>query len=310
VKRLLVGLIRWALMRSGFLRRLLAWLRAGIAKYEVLPGSEWARLAIPLDYPPSRDFRPRYGYTTAPISEIHGWFKSHDPQYLDFLRHMRSLPLAQINRQFVHLSDPAWPGGAICSFDALALYAMIVKYRPRIYLEVGSGMTTLFARQAAKDHGLNTRIISIDPEPRAAVDAACDEVVRTGLEVCDLSIFDQLGENDILFVDGSHRSFMNSDVTVFFIDVLPRVRPGVLIHLHDITLPWDYPEMFRDWYWNEQYLLAVYLMAAKERLDPVLPTAYICRAPWFDAEMPNPIVDLGKHNDGWKGGGSMWFTKR
>jgi hypothetical protein len=65
---------------------------------------------------------------------------------------------------------------------------------------------------------------------------------------------------------------MNSDVTVYFIDVLPRIKPGVTMHIHDILLPWDYPESSKSWYWNEQYMLAVYMMASKATLCPMLPT--------------------------------------
>ena len=112
----------------------------------------------------------------------------------------------------------------------------------------------------------------------------------------------------ILFLDGSHRVFMNSDVTVFMIDVLPRLKPGVIVHVHDIQLPWDYPDMFTNWYWSEAYILATYLIAARDRVRPVLPTAWVCRAPQFENWFANPPVDLGAQNDGWRGGGAMWFT--
>jgi hypothetical protein len=111
-----------------------------------------------------------------------------------------------------------------------------------------------------------------------------------------------------LFLDGSHRVFMNSDVTVFMIDVLPRVKPGVLIHVHDITLPWDYIDMFIPWYWSEAYILAAYFLGGLDRVKPVLPTAWICRSPQFEEWFASPLVDLGAANDGWLGGGAMWFT--
>jgi hypothetical protein len=193
-------------------------------------------------------------------------------------------------------------------FDSVALYTMIRKYRPRLYLEIGSGITTCFAHRARRDGKLHTHIESIDPQPRASIDPICDAVIRDGLETCNLEIFDRLEPNDILFFDGSHRSFMNSDVTVFFIDVLPRLKPGVIVHIHDITLPWDYPESFVNWYWNEQYLLAVYLQGTRDRIHPLLPTAFICRDDAFAAEFATPIIDLGAINDGWRGGGAMWFT--
>lgn len=280
---------------------------------EILPGTEYSRYAIPLEYPPSRAFAPRYGYSHGKIEALASWFTEHKDAYMDFLAYMRTLRLGHIP---VSLSAgaplaPAWVGGPICAFDSLALYAMVQKYAPKTYLEIGSGMTTCFARQAIRDAGLPTRVVSIDPEPRREVDAICDEVIRDGLENCNIADFDRLQAGDILFFDGSHRSFMNSDVTVFFIDVLPRIRPGVIVHIHDIHLPWDYPDMFKNWYWNEQYLLAVYLMCSRDKLTPLLPTLWICRSPEFESRLKDPFVDLGstEANLSWRGGGSMWFTK-
>lgn len=281
---------------------------------EILPGTEYSRYAIPLDYQPSRAFFPRYGYSHKKIEALENWFAAHNDDYSGFLEYMRTLGIGHIP---ISLSAgaplaPAWTGGAICAFDALALYAMILKYRPRTYLEIGSGMTTCFAHQAIEDAKSGTRIISVDPQPRREVDAICDEVIRDGLETCDLAIFDRLEEGDFLFFDGSHRSFMNSDVTVFFIDILPRIKPGVIIHIHDILLPWDYPESFKYWYWNEQYMLAVYLMNARDVVRPLLPTAWVCRTAEFEKHFTHPFVDLGTtdQNMSWRGGGSMWFSKK
>lgn len=284
-------------------------LRSGL---DFLPGTEYSRYALPLDYLPSRDFRPRYGYLHEPIKPLADWFEAHAAAYTSFLTFMRSLDISHIAVSMAdsNLPNPAWIGGAICAFDALALYAMVRKQVPANYVEIGSGMTTCFARQAVVDGAHGTRITSIDPEPRAEIDSICDEVIRDGLETCDLSLFSRLRAGDIVFFDGSHRSFMNSDVTVFFIDVLPSLAPGVIVHVHDVTLPYDYPDSFKHWYWNEQYMLAVYMMGRLESLVPLLPTAYICRSPMFRGEFTVPFRDLGEHNDSWRGGGSMWFTHR
>lgn len=281
---------------------------------EILPGCEYSRYAIPLDYQPSRAFEPRYGYSHRKIEPLVEWFSGYDREYFLFLNYMRALNVTHIPISLAPGAPlaTAWVGGAICAFDSLALYAMVTKYSPKVYLEIGSGMTTCFARKAIEDAGLNTKLISIDPQPRGEIDSICDEVIRDGLETCDLSAFDQLEAGDILFFDGSHRSFMNSDVTVFFIDVLPRIKPGVIVHVHDILLPWDYPDSFKYWYWNEQYLLAVYLMCSKDKLTPLLPTTWICRSECFQSELRKPFVDLGSEdaNMSWGGGGSMWFTKK
>src|SRR4029077_2329278 len=157
--------------------------------------------------------------------------------------------------------EPSWLHDWLDGLDTFALYGFVASENPALYLEVGSGYSTKVVRRAIKDRSLQTKIVSIDPHPRSEVDRLCDEVVRQPLEKCDLKIFDPLQAGDILFMDGSHRALMNSDVTVLFLEILPRLRSGVLVHLHDIFLPVDYPpywelEYYPHRYWSEQYLLA------------------------------------------------------
>ena len=90
------------------------------------------------------------------------------------------------------------------------------KRAKQLYLEIGSGFSTIYARAALNDGGSPAKILSIDPHPRAEIDKLCDESIRTPLEQIDLTLFDRLDAGDSLFFDGSHRSFTNSDVTVFF----------------------------------------------------------------------------------------------
>jgi len=275
-----------------------------------LPGTEYSRYALPLEYPPSRDLRPRWGYGRPPIAALYSWLAEHADAYRSFLGHMRTFgpDLTDVPYRFdpARLPLPGWTGVAMNPIDLLTLYTFVRKYRPATYIEIGSGVTTCFMHLARQHGQLATRIVSIDPEPRLQIDAICDDVIRSGLESCDISIFETLAPNDIVFVDGSHRSFMNSDVTVFFIDVLPLLHPGVLVHLHDISLPWDYHEFFTNWYWNEQYLLAVYLMGNRRRIAPLFPAAFVTRDPMFAAEFSRPLVNLPQ--DFSLEGGSMWFT--
>jgi hypothetical protein len=98
-------------------------------------------------------------------------------------------------------------------------------------------------RRRARDPrgGLETSITSVDPEPRREVDALCQHTIRRPLEEVDVAVFDNLQPGDIVFMDGSHRVFTNSDSTVFFLDILPRLGDGVVVGIHDIFLPFDYP---------------------------------------------------------------------
>jgi len=100
-------------------------------------------------------------------------------------------------------------------------------------------------------------------------------------------------------MDGSHRSFMNSDVTIFFLEILPRLKSGVLVHLHDIFLPLDYPpyweyRYYPHRYWSEQYLLAASLLAGHRNYEILLPNRHISDTPllaslldgfWADARL-------------------------
>ncbi|MFD5552860.1 class I SAM-dependent methyltransferase [Streptomyces sp. NPDC127068] len=172
-------------------------------------------------------------------------------------------------------STPYWGNTWLSPLDALGLYGMLAEHQPARYLEIGSGNSTKFVRRAVTDLGLKTRVTSIDPQPRATIDHLCDEVVRVPLQDASHAVFEELEAGDIVFLDGSHRLHMGSDVMVFFFELLPRLKPGVLIQVHDIMLPGDYPESWRWRLYSEQYLLAAMLTAAPERFDVQLPNAFI-----------------------------------
>ncbi len=190
----------------------------------------------------------------------------------------------------VHSSDdrePRWINGWLPGLDTAALYAFVRDRNPALYVEVGSGNSTRVVRRAVEDGGHKTRIVSIDPEPRAICDTLCDEVIRQPLEDIDLDLFATLGPGDICFIDNSHCAYQNSDVTVSFIDVLPRLRAGVLVGFHDIYLPDDYPLVWADRWYNEQYLLAAFLLGGGGRTSVEFPS-------WFVAHQPSHQNTLGK----------------
>jgi len=191
-------------------------------------------------------------------------------------------------------ATPHWINDMLPGLDAMFLYTLIADWRPRTYIEVGSGNSTKFVRRAITDHLTSTRIVSIDPCPRAEVDAICDEMIRAPLEeVDDLTRFSGLMPGDIIFIDNSHRSFQNSDVTVFFTEIMPMLPPGVLYGIHDIFLPFDYPDAWADRYYNEQYLLTTYLLGGASGDRIVFPGAYVSR----DAEAQRVLKWI--HTDPW-----------
>ncbi|MGH7802764.1 MAG: class I SAM-dependent methyltransferase [Candidatus Binatia bacterium] len=208
-------------------------------------------------------------------------------------------------------AEPAWRNVWLPGLDAAALYSILRWKAPRRYLEIGSGVSTTFVRRAIRDGKLATRITSIDPSPRREIDALCDEVVRRPLEEVPLETFDSLEPGDVLFVDSSHHAFMNSDVTVVFLEVLPRLRPGLLVQIHDVFLPYDYPAAA--WptlrFYSEQYLLAAMLLANPEAVDIVLPCAFVSEDPELSRVL-DPLWGALPPDGIHRTGGSFWFVTR
>lgn len=229
-----------------------------------------------LDYPfvPA----PRYGYGKPPHQKLYQLFSADRAAFIATLTKFRTLDpyLLQIPLRTPKQSiEPSWINKWLDGLDTLALYGFVAERKPAQYLEIGSGYSTKVVRRAIQDHKLPTRITSIDPFPRAEIDVLCDMVIRRPLQDVDLKQFEALSRGDILFLDGSHRCFMNSDVSVFFLDILPNLNPGVLVHIHDIDLPYDYMPERAEWYYSEQYLLATSLLAGHKNFRVVLPNAFI-----------------------------------
>ncbi len=147
--------------------------------------------------------------------------------------------------------------------DADALYLMIRRFKPKHVIEVGCGNSTRVTRQAIIDGGLNTRITAIDPYPRADIAHVVDDFEQKRLEDVDPALFEILQEGDVLFIDSSHVVRMSNDVAHLFCRIIPALKPGVVIHVHDVFLPYEYPNRF--FYdcpgWGEQYMLHALLQS-------------------------------------------------
>ncbi len=209
---------------------------------------------------------------------------------------------------------PCWNNIWFSCLDAASLVGLILSRRPQRYIEIGSGYSTLFARHAVTWGGLSTRVTSIDPRPQAAIDAICDEVIRRPLEDCAPDLFAALQPGDMLFLDGSHRVFTNSDTTVFFFDILPRLPPGVLVHLHDIFLPADYPAAWNGRLYSEQYLLGAMLLCGAPPFRPVLPCYFVSTDERLAARVqgifrgrPGAPIPFSYNNDAKIPGVSFWL---
>jgi hypothetical protein len=156
-----------------------------------------------------------------------------------------------------------WKNSQFSGTDALALYAMIRKNKPKTIVEIGSGYSTYISHQALKDNG-GGRLVCIDPNPRADISSLDGvELIKRPIQSLDVSLFQTaLEPGDIIFYDGSHSLKTGSDTVYFYLKLLPYLRDGLLIHVHDVRLP--YPRNKKalteaKLYWGEPYLLMAHL---------------------------------------------------
>ena len=150
-------------------------------------------------------------------------------------------------------------------FDAWVLEAFLRQLRPRQLVEVGSGFSTLVSARVNRELlGGATQITCIEPYPRPFLVNGVPGVAELRIErVQDtpLAVFEGLRRDDVLFIDTSHVAKTGSDVVWLYQEVLPRLLPGVVVHIHDIFVPGEYPE---DWVldgraWNELYVVRAFL---------------------------------------------------
>jgi hypothetical protein len=169
-----------------------------------------------------------------------------------------------------------WFGPGYTRLDAQVLYAMLRAKKPARYVEVGSGLSTYYASLAGQKNASDGRpmqITCVEPYPFEAlkqipgVTVLQNEVQDVGLE-----LFTELGEDDVLFIDSSHIVRLDGDVPFLFLEVLPALRKGPLIHVHDIPFPyhgpyptdyWIYKNVWPMW-WNESMLLHALLCGNKQ----------------------------------------------
>lgn len=177
--------------------------------------------------------------------------------------------------------------------DAGVMHALVRERRPPAVIEIGSGFSSRVLSSALLRNG-SGRLVCVDPEPRAALEGLGAEVRRVGVETLPLSFFDSLGSGSVLSIDSSHRGGTGSDVTYLLLEVLPRLRPGVLVHVHDIYLPEDYPASWnvdQAWGYDEQYLLHA-LLTFTTAFTVVWPGRWVLRERLNDLRHLFPREDL------------------
>jgi predicted O-methyltransferase YrrM len=155
------------------------------------------------------------------------------------------------------------------SVDAEIAYCMVRHFQPRRIIEIGAGYTTLLfeaaLRRNSESGGRRGELVTIDPDEHKLDSFSRSTTASTiAMQVQEVnwSVFATLGENDILFLDSSHVVGVGSDVVYEYLEILPRLNRGVLVHAHDIFLPADYPReavLNHLCFWSEQYLLQAFL---------------------------------------------------
>ena len=194
--------------------------------------------------------------------------------------------------------------------DCRALFVLLRAWRPRRFVEVGSGFSTLLVADVNRRFlGGSMNIACIEPYPWPVLHEAAlglDRLFPSKVQDVCFEPFDALEAGDVLFIDSSHVAKTGSDVNHLCFEVLPRLRAGVRIHFHDIFLPEDYPKRWaldENRSWNEQYVVRALLMYST-RFRVLFGSAYAFAA---HADL---LRDALRNPDGaYYGGGSLWIEK-
>src|SRR5688572_16196225 len=206
---------------------------------------------------------------TAPLDEVRSlpgieWNTAEQLSLLENFQYndeLHGIPDHPVDALSFHFNNQAFESG-----DAEYWYNLIRTKKPQRIFEVGSGNSTLMARKAIQRNqeerpDYQCRQVCIEPYEQPWLEKTGVEVVRKRVQDVDKSLFSQLEKGDILFIDSSHVIRPQGDVLFEYLELLPSLKPGVLVHVHDIFSPRDYP---KGWVidevklWNEQYLLEAF----------------------------------------------------
>ncbi len=209
----------------------------------------------------------------------------------------------------------ALQNGSFESVDGELLYALLRRLKPRRVIEVGSGNSTLLTAQALRENAAEApgapppEFTAYEPWPGARLRAGVPGLTRLApLRAQEIppEAFAALEANDVLFIDSSHVVQVGGDVTHLFFQVLPRLAPGVVVHLHDIFLPREYPRawvMEQHRFWTEQYLLQAFLQFNRE-FEVLLSAGWLCAQHPEALAAAIPSWDAGRSRPG-----SFWMRR-
>lgn len=228
---------------------------------------------------PIRDYYHEPAFRNEPIRELLSAERALPGIDWNIEEQLQLLSSFSYNRELATLSGAKTgsrefyiDNGAFGSGDAEYWYSLIRAKKPKRIIEIGSGFSTQIARRALDD---NKRVdphyscdhILIEPYENDWLESLGATVVREKVENCDLQMFKELGADDILFIDSSHVIRPQGDVVFEFLEILPVLNSGVIVHIHDIFSPRDYPPVWvvdKVLFWNEQYLLEAFLTSNRD----------------------------------------------
>ena len=225
---------------------------------------------------PNRQEIMTYAGKERPLSSIE-WHLDKQTELVKYL--LEKYALEFNNKEIFSAFGYSQDTSALISGDAEVLYAMVREKKPSRVIEIGSGGSTKIIAAALRmnfrENSQKSQLISIEPYPQdflkdfanVSQDFLEFSLLTQKVEAVDLSVFESLQTNDILFVDSSHVFKSGSDVEFEFLQVYPRLKTGVLVHIHDIFFPYDYPiewNLKESRYWNEQYFLETFLQFNKK----------------------------------------------
>jgi Methyltransferase domain len=226
--------------------------------------------------------------------------RRHFPKFRNKYGHFPTQPTGKPARFYLN-------NGLFDDMDALVTYCMVRHFQPQWIVKIGGGFSSLLLGQAlAKNNKSN--LICIEPFPQEFLRQGfpgLHSLIEKKVEDTDVEFFSQLDSGDLLFIDSSHTVKIGGDVNYLFLEVLPRLKPGVIVHVHDIFLPFDYR---RDWvteefrFWTEQYLLHAFLIFNSE-FEVLMGNSYLGQYHMEDLKATFPISP-------WWGGGSFWMRRR
>jgi predicted O-methyltransferase YrrM len=245
------------------------------------------------------------GYFDRPVFHVPQCVRDFDLDFIARAYHKFGGDLAKLENRTANAVGFEPDNAYFSRPDAEIAYLMCRVLRPSVIVEVGSGNSTRVMRQAIIDGGLGTELIAVDPSPRVDVEPVASRFIRSRLEAADVrAVVEKLDAGDVLFIDSSHELKPGNDVLKVMFEFLPLLRPGVIVHFHDIFIPYDYPhdllDRERNIAWSEQYALYGFILdGAYEILWP----GHFAQRNVPEAKARLPFLRQGR-------AASFWMRKR